>query len=170
MRFFELLELPFDSSGTIELDALERLLPSTPRQVLKSIYSDHGRKDDFQNQYSSVQISELSWGRHFLQAREILEATMHEGFAKWHDDAMNNRVALFHEEGWSCIDTRAPIIKSWSETGTWLEPPFFLADNASPTESLHLVEGHSRRGILKALVGAGIVDPESQHEVWVGSL
>jgi hypothetical protein len=55
-----------------------------------------------------------------------------------------------------------------------MTPPVFLNHNVeikllpSPKKELHLVEGHTRLGMLKGLIEKGLLSENSIHKVWVG--
>jgi hypothetical protein len=49
--FRDILKLPAESNGAIEPAALTASLPKIPVPVLEQVFSDHGRKEEFQRQY-----------------------------------------------------------------------------------------------------------------------
>ena len=73
-------------------------------------------------------------------------------------------------QNWDCIDTRQEVVKYWRENNTWLRKPIFInASLIKKDNKFHLVEGHTRVGILKGAVQNGILDIESTHEIWYGN-
>jgi hypothetical protein len=51
-----------------------------------------------------------------------------------------------------------------------MRPPVFLEGHlVGRGPGLHLVEGHTRIGLLAGLVDAGILGPDSVHCAWVGA-
>jgi hypothetical protein len=55
--------------------------------------------------------------------------------------------------------------------GTWRVPPY-LIDGAlmnPPAEGLHLIEGHTRMGVLRGSLLRADITPHSLHCVWVAS-
>ncbi len=168
MRFCDLLNLPYDSAANIDRDSLKRCLPDTPDDVLTQVYADHGRKDDFQSQYGELDITSLRWEKRDFSAAEIAASCHYDRFDNW-IDGVEQRVAQFSAQGWACIDTRPNVVAHWREHMTWLRLPVFIAGHliGAPTP-LRLVEGHTRVGLLRGLIKAGVLATSSQHEIWLG--
>lgn len=167
-RFSDLLDLGKDSGDNINTDELECALPDTPDYIIENVYSHHGRKSEFQSQYGKVIISEVSWVKTELSADEILRCGHYGGFTRW-VESVQSRLRSFETSGWPCIDLRNEIVEHWKEYRTWASPPIALQRSViGKGDGLWLVEGHTRLGVLKGLVGRGIVDGNSRHEIWVG--
>lgn len=81
MKFSDLLSLPYDVSGRrIQIDAIERALPSMPRDVVEQVFVEHGRNSDFQQQYGDIQLYKLKWTLTELSAREIIACSVYKEF------------------------------------------------------------------------------------------
>ena len=171
MNFAALCQLPYDQkTDIIDIDSILDRLPRTPREVAKQFLSDHGRKDEFQSQYSQVDLKAVAWHRTAVTAGAITKATVSPGCRKWFD-IVGQRADGFQANGWRCIDGRNDVQTHWKEFGTWLVPPVFLRSNVILSFSdYHLVEGHTRVGLLAGLVNKGILQPESTHTIWLGTL
>lgn len=170
MKFSKLLELPCDSDGSIDLPAILDSLPVTPRDVAQQFLSDHGRKSVFQAQYASLDLGLIHWSLEEVEACLLVQATICPGHRRWFED-VGNRLENFHAKSWACIDARRNICQQWSVNQTWLVPPIFLQGIQPPlatSDGLHLVEGHTRVGLLAGLVQRAIVPSNSRHKVWVG--
>jgi hypothetical protein len=169
MKFRELLEQNYCArSDVIDANALGRLLPTTPADIIEQFYSHHGRNNDFQTQYGEVKISNIIWVKVSLPASEIVQCSYYEPFSKWYLNA-ENRAAEFPQKSWACIDIRKDVVEHWKTYYTWLKLPIFLQGNILGLASqLRLVEGHTRVGLLSGLVKAGIIAMNSKHEIWLG--
>ncbi len=171
MIFSDLTALPYDRrSGIIDLAALRRALPETPEPVAQQFYADHGRKDEFQNVYRGLRIDHLAWRLVSRTATDLVSASMNPDFRRWFD-AVSERAAGVAVDGWRVIDGRKAIVAHWEQHRTWILPPVLLDGAlmlASP--ALHLVEGHTRVGLLSGLLRSGILPGTSLHSIWCGSL
>jgi hypothetical protein len=168
MNFSELLDVAYDErSGRVDSNAIEMLLPNTPAAV-RDVYSDHGRKEAFQAQYGTLDIGGMSWEHVLLPASEIVGCSIHDGFTGWTSNVAH-RVARFGEMGWRCIDVRPYVVDHWSQFQTWIDPPILLdASLVGRPSGLHLVEGHTRIGILSGLISYDVLRLDSQHSIWRG--
>jgi hypothetical protein len=168
VTFSDLLKLTPDRWGKIPMDALRSLALPVPESVLKQVCSDHGRKDEFQHQYGALDLCSLQWSLEGRPASELVEATVFEGFRPW-VASVEARVQSFTLSGWACIDVRPDVVVHWERYHTWLESPVFIdAVALGLGPGLHLMEGHTRLGILRGLSRRGIIPPQSHHEAWIG--
>lgn len=168
MKFSELLSQEHNSAGIIDAAGLTQRLPDTPLDVIAQLYADHGRKHDFQSQYGALDIAALKWTNVARTAEELLECCNFAEFTHWMN-SVAQRAVDFHGKGWSCVDSRKDVVKHWQTHQTWLRPPIFLAGEVMGNAvSLRLVEGHTRIGLLRGLVKAGVIEPSSRHEIWLG--
>ncbi|MDH2178240.1 hypothetical protein [Stenotrophomonas sp. GD03654] len=168
MLFSSLMNLSYAESGRIELDALRQALPSTPEDILIQVYADHGRNCAFQKQYGHLDISRIEWQLDRVPAEEIVVCTVWRDFQDWFD-SVAARVNAFATHGWKCVDVRADVRLSWECERTWIRPPILLGGVLAPyAPRLHLVEGHTRIGLLRGLIAAGVLSGMSEHLVWIG--
>jgi hypothetical protein len=169
MKFRDLLTVRHNSdTGVIDAIELARLLPNTPQEVREQFYVDHGRNELFQAQYAELEISSLRWSKVGLFASEIAKCSYYERFANWYE-SVGQRATQFNTQGWSCIDSRKPVVEHWKTHKTWqLSPVFLQGDIAGSLYSLRLVEGHTRVGLLRGLASSGVIESNSIHEVWLG--
>jgi hypothetical protein len=171
MKFEALCALPHDpGTDRIDIESLRAALPGVPRAVLIQLCADHGRNSDFQARYGQLELDGIRWTLASRTAREICSCSMKEGFRSWFDE-VGRRAARFSQRGWTCIDVRPEVQEHWRNHGTWIEAPILIDGSlvASGPE-LHLVEGHTRVGLLNGLVQWSIVPPESLHAIWLGSV
>ncbi len=169
MLFSDLLNLPYDqNTGVIETSDIIDCLVDTPVAIVSDLFSDHGRRTDFQSMYGHLEISAINWTLVSLPAHAICLASINEDFRKWFE-GVANRASNFESDGWQCIDVREDVIKYWSQHMTWMRPPiFFEGSVVSSDKELHLVEGHTRLGLLSGLVARSVIDDQSLHNLWVG--
>lgn len=168
MYFQELLNLKKDECGLMDFNELLKLLPNTPEDVLSQFFYDHGRKHDFQSQYSHLEINKLKWREIELKADEIIKSSFYESYSNYIIE-VSERLNKFEKEDFFCIDIREKVVNNWKEERTWLKSPIFLdAKLVAKPNKLHLVEGHTRFGILKGLLSKKIISKDSIHKVWFG--
>ena len=168
MYFKEILNLNKDECGLMDFNELTNLLPCTPKEVVKQFFYDHGRKCEFQEQYSNLNIKKLNWSIIEIKANDIVKCSCYEDYIEYVDEICN-RLDKFEEEAFSCIDIRDEVVKNWEKKSTWLKKPIFLdASLINKSNKLHLVEGHTRLGILKGLLSKGLINQDTTHKVWFG--
>jgi hypothetical protein len=169
MKFSDLMKVPYDTStGIIRVASLCSMLPQTPEEVAQQFYADHGRKGDFQRLYSGLRIDRLAWTLISEQGRRIANPSMNQDFRPWFE-SVSNRAAGVRASGWTCVDSRPRIVDHWQHHLTWIAPPIFLAGTTMGVSAeFHLVEGHTRLGLLSGLLREGLVPMESEHRLWLG--
>lgn len=169
VTFADLMRLPHDeNSGRIELEAILAALPNTPWPVAMQFYADHARKPDHQACYGPLRLDTLSWELTGITAGQLALASTVTAFRRWFE-AVAGRATHFEKDGWACIDTRAEVCRQWARERTWLVSPVVLQGAVAGSASeFHVAEGHTRIGLLKGLVAAGVISPLSAHEVWLG--
>lgn len=168
MLFRDLLNLPFNcESNTISLDALESVVDS-PIEVVQQVFVDHGRKAEFQSQYGNLNLISISWYKEAITGADLVESSHFEGFDHWYN-TVRHRGVLVATKGWSCIDTRKSVIEYWAANLTWRTRPVLIDGTlVNRPSKFHLVEGHTRVGLLAGLIDVGILDKSTTHEVWIG--
>lgn len=170
MLFSDLLDLPFDeNTSIISRTAIVNALPDTPETIAFDVYSDHGRKTDFQTMYGNLCISTIAWNLTATTADIICAASMNPQFCRWFEN-VRRRLSDFEIDGWGCIDVRESVVKHWSANRTWVKPPIFVDKSLIDLDRcLHLVEGHTRTAVLAGLLDIGVEVPESEHDIWLGT-
>ena len=170
MLFSHLLKLPYNQNTlVIDIPSIVSKLPNTPLPVVQQLYADHGRNEDFQELYGNLNIVGLKWELVSYPASKLYTASINPQYCSWYK-RVGNRVKLFASEGWNCIDVRCSVVDHWSKCGTWITPPVMLPGKLIGLLSeLHLVEGHTRLGLLNGLILHHILSPDSNHYVWLGS-
>ena len=172
MLFNELEGLPYDkNTDRINIESIVEILPKCPIEIINDIYADHGRKDAFQTQYGNIDISELHWEIIAIKGIDLIDFTLNKDFSQW-VTTCENRLDKFADDEWGCISTIKNIQESWKTNKTWLRPPYFFDSNVLDLtqNKLHLVEGHTRLGILMGLINKKIVSPTMTHKVWLGKI
>lgn len=170
MNFSDLLALPYDKqSGIIDLTAIRAALPNTPDGVAQQFYADHGRKDELQSVYGTLNIDRMKWTLITETAEILIASSMNPNFRR-RFQSVGERASRFSEQNWKCIDTREKVQAHWAQYKTWLIPPVMLMGTLIRSDShLHLAEGHTRLGLLAGLVEHGILSKKSTHSVWLGA-
>lgn len=169
MKFSDLLDLTFDEGNIIDLDELGQKLPNTPKDVLSQFYSDHGRNNEFQSGYANVEIDLLQWNLMEIDAETIVKSSMYPNFRGWFE-TVSNRAKRFSNEGWESIDCRLKVRDYWQTNSTWMISPIFLDGQIIDSESkFHLVEGHTRVGLLDGLLKYDILPKSQLHTIWVAT-
>ena len=170
MTFRDLLDRPYNKrNGIIELEALLEALPNTPIEVVKQVYRDHGRNGEHQQEYGELDIGSLSWAKREFAATEIQSCFVLSRFSEW-SNSVSQRLDRFEPVGWECIDGREEVWRHWKKHRTWLIEPIFVSrDLVGEEEGLHLVEGHTRVGVLRGLLRRSLISGSSVHGVWYGA-
>ncbi|RXJ69330.1 hypothetical protein CRV08_04800 [Halarcobacter ebronensis] len=169
MLFKDLLKLKKDYVGLVNYYELRNLLPETPEEVLEQFFYDHGQNGGFQNQYSNIDINKLKWCKKKAKAKDIIECSIYERFYPW-VNSVSERLKYFEKNSYSCIDVRKDVVDYWSKNYTWMKAPIFLEGKILDSKKkIHLVEGHTRLGILIGLLNNKIIEKNTLHEIWYGS-
>lgn len=170
MKFRDLLDLPYnEKNGIIELEAILEVLPNTPLEVVKQVYQDHGRNGEHQKEYGELDIGSLAWEKKRITAADIQPCFMLSRFSEW-PYRVSQRLDQFEKMGWRCIDVRENVWRHWEEHQTWVMEPVFVHRGLVGTEEgMHLVEGHTRVGVLRGLLSRSLISASSFHGVWYGA-
>lgn len=169
LKFKDLMDFPYNKEdGVIDIDFLREKLSDTPEDVLEQLYSEHGRKIDFQAQYNDINILEIEWKLVRLTALSILETTYYSDFSDYFQIASGKALQV-SSLGWTGVSHCPLIRKQWEDNSTWLRPPvMFRKQIYSLGSDYHLAEGHTRVGLLKGLVDNAILPKNGKHSVWLG--
>ena len=165
MIFKDLLGIEYDDAGNINQEKLISLLPSTPQDVIEQFYIDHGRKEEFQEQYSDLDISNIYWSEQVLDFDVIKAFIVYPEFVNWVQSCKLRSKLVAVNNNWLKIQNSQDVINYWKQNHTWVRSPVILKGMNS---KLSLVEGHTRLGTLLGLVESGMISNCSQHLVWVG--
>ncbi|MBI0425004.1 hypothetical protein [Psychrobacter sp. NG27] len=166
MKFKELMSFPATEAGKIDIDELILNLPSTPIDVLEQFYQDHGRNEQFHEQYAELDIHNLKWELVNLTFNEISCATIFSSFQRWVDACYIKSRRVSTDLNWKLIGHTDQTVENWKYNHTWNRSPIFLELNCK----LHLVEGHSRFGCLRGLVSEGLIPSNRTHKIWLAKI
>jgi hypothetical protein len=170
LKFSDLMSLPFDSfSAKISVDEILKFLPQAPFEVVDQFYSDHGRKEEFQVQYQKLYLPSIEWKRKDVAGRDLLNINIYPSYRQWFD-SVGHRAVDFDKLGWAGIDSRFSVQQHWEKFGTWDRHPVLISGSfVNSGADMHLVEGHTRVGLLKGLIEYGISPKNAMHTVWLGT-
>jgi hypothetical protein len=136
-----------------------------PTPVIEQFLFDHGAKEEFLSQYGHLELETLRWDLSDLAASEFLRLSVFEGFKPWLESSAGDYAFRISQRP---IDQQ----QAWAKSQTWLVPPVLIDGTillpARP--GLHLLEGHTRVGILRGRLRAGVANPDQTHQAFVGSL
>ena len=163
------MNLPFDKHTGLALrEDVVQHFPGIPEEVIRQFILDHGRKNEFQEQYGQLDLNAVVWAKETLQGNDLLGCSHFEQFDRRVQNS-RSKVSVFLKEGWKCIDRRPTVVEHWALFHTWNLPPILIEGSVvGRPSSLHLIEGHTRLGVLEGLIDAGVIDRDHCHEVWVG--
>jgi hypothetical protein len=167
LRLSDLVLLPRPGAPGADLRSFEaecqRLGLNWPAPVVGQFLYDHGAKDEFLEQYDHLDLLALRWELRELPAGVLVGCTVFEEFA----DQVIETAAMPHHKIAQYREAYGPDL--WS--GSWRLPPVFLEGHLRnpPHERLHLVEGHTRLGILTGLLASDEVPSNSLHKIFVGA-
>jgi hypothetical protein len=168
MRFSDLTELEYHRRDVLE-DELRRRLPGTPIEVIRDVYIDHGQKPEFQEQYGPLEIDRICWHETQVSGRLLARCSYYEGFTA-HVTLLETSAREPAEEIWHWLTDDQKRADYWRMHQTWITPPFFLRGSMLGKQSaFHLVEGHTRMRVLRGAHAQGVISPDKQHTVWLGS-
>jgi hypothetical protein len=135
-----------------------------PEDVLEQFVIDHGLNEDFQREYADLDLYSIAWELNDLSTEQIITS--------W--SKFDNYIAEVAEILRKHANDKphpphmtAASWKSWLESGTWRRAPIFLDSVLARRSGLHLVEGHTRVGVLKGLLDTGL-PIRLNHGCWVG--
>lgn len=157
MLFKDLMYIEYDRSGNILMEELSKILENTPNSVKKQRYSDHWRKDSFQESYRNIEISSLNRELKEVSAKDIIKCCHKPNFELLNTDLKN----------YNYTKNDSQIRKHREEEKTRMEPPVFI--NSNILESSHwlrLIEWHNRTWTLKGLIKKWLINPNSKHKIW----
>lgn len=170
MKFSDLMSLEYNpDTEIISLEALIEHFPTTPKDVLEQVYSDHGRKYDFQKQYGEIELDSITWKKIQVSGSEIVNCTYYSLFTAV--EIACSRLVHWDEQNWNCIDVRSQIVSHWKKENTWKRPPIFIDGSfIQGSNKYHLVEGHTRLGVLIGLLNRKITLHKDKHLIWYGDI
>ena len=169
MTFTEILKLQFDErTHHVCRDELVRNFPDVPTEVIQQFFVEHGRNPDFQEQYGHIVLDLMTWKKELISGDELRHCSHFERFDPLFKSCSARALAISKDD-WKGIDRRQNVVRQWEEHKTWLLPPVLIAGVlVNRVSALHLVEGHTRLGLLTGLIEAGKLDGSRCHEVMVG--
>jgi hypothetical protein len=133
-----------------------------PDRVIDEFLWSHGKNERFRRQYGHVDLPALVWELQSLTARELLASSF--------DEDLGGRVLdVAANPHWYLAQYRPPDAL-WGDD-TWSQPPLLMPAGflTPPKDGLHLVEGHTRLGVMRGLVELGELSADSTHQVYVAS-
>jgi hypothetical protein len=162
----DLAHLPRSGSGKDDREFFHsecrRLGLDWPPGVVDQLLFDHGAKDEFLEQYRHLNLLRLRWELRSVRASELILCTSHKEFS--------DRVRSVAEHPhWTLEQYEKGYGRVWDHS--WMVPPLLLEGwlREPPQNELHLVEGHTRIGVLKGLVQLGEVPADSEHDAFVAA-
>ncbi|NQY87954.1 MAG: hypothetical protein HRT51_09435 [Colwellia sp.] len=170
MKFKELLDLPYvsDSDRIIDCSSLQTMLPHTPLDVIEQFFSDHGKEESYQNDYGNIEISNLSWEKVSISADKLCLASINSDCLHYFN-TVKTKASWVKSKELENYRYSDEIVSHWKENMTWCRPPVFICGHIISSKSeLRLVEGHTRLGSLTGFVDSKIIDPDSNHTIWLG--
>lgn len=161
--FTELKKLPRGSSGGVSEETLRALTLPVPDDVREQVLCDHGAHPDFQIQDGKLDLRAMQWRLEPRRASEICGASVYSRFSHW-VESVEHRSRMIRTGSWLEFDVREKVIAHWRTNGTWQRAPVLLdLRSLGQTTGIHLIQGHTRLGALRGLVGLGRVRADSEH-------
>jgi hypothetical protein len=136
-----------------------------PTPVVEQFLFEHGSKAEFLTQYGHLELETLRWDLRDVAASEFVGLSVFEDFNAWLESSANEYAFRIAQRP---IDQR----EAWAMRQTWIVPPLLIEGGillpARP--GLHLLEGHTRIGILRGRLQARVANPDQAHQAFVGGL
>jgi len=170
MYFKDILNFPSEElGGRPDYNLLKKALPDVPEDIFFQLFYDHGRNSQFQLQYANLLILDIRWIEIELTVDELIDLSIYNNFLDW-VSTVENRTKNCTINDFSSIDKRIEVVKYWENNHTWIKSPILILGNLiNSYKKYHLVEGHTRIGILKGLFKQGLLNNNQTHKVWLGS-
>lgn len=166
----DLRRVPRPGNDGADLVTFDQLLKARgvrwPISVVEQLLFDHGDKDEFLEQYGHLELNRIVWELRSVKASELVRASHYAGFTRVEEVADHPHYTLKLYRSPELLALRPD---PW--TDTWAEPPIFIegALRRPPQRQLHLVEGHTRLGVLQGPLRLGEVAADSVHKAYIGS-
>lgn len=131
-----------------------------PDDVVSQLLFEHGARYYHAEQFGQLDLSDIEWSLEQRPAAELVTATHHPDKTKPETVAKDPHKELEAR--------RVEGFEFWPDE-TWARPPLFIEGHLVEPQQpgLHLVEGHTRLGVLKGLVESGEARPDSLHLSWI---
>jgi hypothetical protein len=163
------LPRPGDASGRTDLWDLFLAAPEVasldwPDDVLEQFLFDHGNKPGFVAAYGHLDLRDMRWRIRTFKAEELRQIGHGTYFEHVEETRQNPRHWIGNWRG-SGVDL------GWETIGSWRRPPVLIDGYcAQPAHNgLHVVEGHTRLGLLQGLIDDGTIGAHTEHRAWFGS-
>ena len=136
---------------------------SCPPEVFTALFHDRHADPDLEWLLRGIDFGQVTWQREDRSGVALRQVSVDRAFQEAVDEAyrdiLDNNV----------IHEREDVVASWQETGTWIEPPIFLAGAVLGSAVRdYLLVGSTRLGCLLAFLDQRIVTESARHQVWVG--
>lgn len=146
MHFEEIMHFRRTSAGSVPLEILQALELPMPADVLEQFVFDHGANEEFQKQYSHLNLHTLQWDLISAETKDILTCSVYPHFIGWMETA-TSRTRVVPFDGWNDVLLPPGAAQYWRDHGTWMRPPIIITGDLVGSDSaLHLAEGHTRVG------------------------
>ena len=157
----DLAHLPRPGSSGADFDTFLELVHTHgvnwPEPVVRDVLFDHGEERHMLLGYGHLDLRAVSWSLEYRSAADLVCATSF--FNDFVDEVADHPHFKINQY-------RQTLPSPWEET--WQVPPYFMQGSllSPPQHGLHLIEGHTRLGILRGLVRLREVTSESLHRVF----
>lgn len=133
-----------------------------PAEVVEQFLFDHGKNPDFVEQYAHLDLTAIDWRLQAVTTEQLLEATYFDEFGGRVHDVENQTSYVLKQYQKAYGDD------VWAQT--WKRPPIFIvgALRQPPQQELHLVEGHTRLGVLRGKHDEDPTAVQAYHRTYVG--
>ena len=164
LRLSDLAPLPRPGSGREDRasfdDECQRRGLGWPPLVIGQFLFDHGNNPDFIAQYDHLDLLTIRWESRRLPAKVLAASTFYEDFGE--------RVhSVASHPQWTLEQYRSGHGVVFGDT--WKVPPLLIEARLCqpPQTKLHLLEGHTRLGVLIGLLHLRLVEADSMHDAYV---
>lgn len=170
MRFSDLIGLEKVYQFAKERSfAIQNMLPHVPIDVVNQFYSDHCSNSAYQRYYGHLKLDDIHWTLLEFTGDEIVSFTHIAEYDRRYIDS-RDRGFKAGSMGLEYAHSCKKVIDYWRNHNTWIVAPITIEGSlVSLTSKYHLVEGHTRLGLLNGFIDVGLIDKSVIHKVWVGS-
>jgi hypothetical protein len=136
---------------------------SCPVEVFTALFHRRAHNADLEWLLRGIDFGQVTWEQADRSGVALRQVSVDRAFQEAVDEAY--RDIMENDD----IHEREDVVASWRETGTWIEPPIFLAGTVLGTAVRdYLLVGSTRLGCLLAFLDQQSVAESARHQVWVG--
>lgn len=175
MKFSEVCPLLQKAKSEKEfIDSNFNVFNNTPSEVISQLYCGLACNNTIIGFYGNINIESLLWKCISLSAEHIIQETSYYPYFAAYVNEIEEEVTTDGFNAYSLLSREVTdgCKRYWEKHKTWQVSPVFINGTilTLPMRNLHLIEGHTRLGILKGLLNKQLISHESPHKIFWGDI